>query len=42
MTVICGQPGPMNQQVHLYVEEEGVLKELELEFASEAVSTEGR
>ncbi len=32
LALFAGQPGEMSQLIHLYLEEEGVLKKLELQF----------
>ncbi len=35
--VAVGKPGPIGQAVHLFLDEEGVLKKIDLEFESEAL-----
>ena len=35
--VDVGKPGPIGQAVHLFLDEEEVLKKIDLEFASEAL-----
>jgi hypothetical protein len=35
--VAVGKPGPIGQAVHLFLDEESVLKKIDLEFESEAL-----
>jgi hypothetical protein len=39
--VAVGKPGHIGQAVHLFLDEENVLKKLDLEFASEAMPNIG-
>lgn len=36
--VAVGKPGPIGQAVHLFLDEESVLKKIDLEFESVAIS----